>query len=90
MDGGNCYVKKSPYRKEWMGPADPLKKASTVKKINGRLLLLYSNKMTHSFKELTTVRDVLKKMYCLYKNLILQTDLLNAAVPKNYSAPKEN
>ena len=42
MDGYNCSVKKSPYMKEWMAQADPPKEASTVKKMNVRLLLLSS------------------------------------------------
>ena len=46
---------------EWMSQADPPKEASTVKKMNGRSLLLSSNKMTHYFKEWTTPSGVLKK-----------------------------
>ena len=33
-------LKKSPSMKEWMAQADPPKEASTIKKMNGRLLLL--------------------------------------------------
>ena len=48
--------------------------------------------MTHYFKEWTTVRDVLKKFYCLYKNLMLQRDP-KTTVPrkkiKAISTPKE-
>ena len=40
------------------------------------MLLLSSNKMTHYLKERTTVSGVLKKIYCLYKNLMLQIDPL--------------
>ena len=79
MDGCKYYVKKSTYMKEWMAPADPSKEASTVKKMDGRLLLLFSNKMTRYFKELTTVSGILKKIYCLYKNLMPQIDLLNSS-----------
>ena len=43
MDGCICSVKKSHYMKEWMAQADPLKEASRVKKINGRLLPISSN-----------------------------------------------
>ena len=71
---------------EWMSQADPPKEASTVKKMNGRSLLLSSNKMTHYFKEWTTPSGVLKKIYCLYENLMLQT----VAVPRNCSTPKGN
>ena len=40
MHGCNCSVKKSPSMKEWMAQADPPKEASTIKKMNDRLLLL--------------------------------------------------
>ena len=48
-------LKKSPYMKEWMAQVDPPKEATqvdppkeanTVKKMNGRSLLLFSNKTT--------------------------------------------
>ena len=45
-DGNNCSVKKSPYMKEWMAQADPPKEANGMKKLNGQLLLLSSNKTT--------------------------------------------
>ena len=76
MDVCNCSVKKSPYMKEWMPQVDPPKEVSTVKKINGQLLLLSLNEMTHYFKEFTTVSGVLKKICCLYKSLMLQIDPL--------------
>ena len=53
-------LKKSPYMKEWMAQVDPPKEATqvdppkeanTVKKMNGRSLLLSSNKTTLYFKE---------------------------------------
>ena len=62
--------------KEWMAQADPTKEASTVKKMNGRTLILSSNKMTHCFKEWTTPSGVFKKTYCLFKHLMLQIDPL--------------
>ena len=65
--------------KEWMAQVDPLKEASMVKKMNSRSLLLCSNKMSHYFKEWTTRSCVLKKLYYLYKNLILQIDLWNSS-----------
>ena len=61
-------LKESPSMKEWMAQADPTKEASTVKTMNGRSLLLSSNKMTHYFKEWTNPSGVLKKIYCLYQN----------------------
>ena len=33
---------------------------------------------------------VLKKIYCLYKYLMLQVDRLDSSFPKNYSNLKEN
>ena len=54
-------LKKSPYMKEWMTQADPPKEVSTVKKMNGRLLLLSSNKMSHCSKEWTTASGVFER-----------------------------
>ena len=59
---------------EWMAQAAPLREASTVKKMNDRSLLLSLNKITHYFKKWTTTSGVLKKIYCLYKNLMFQID----------------
>ena len=39
-------LNKSPHMKEWMAQADPPKEANTVKKMNGRYLLISSNKKT--------------------------------------------
>ena len=71
-----------------MAQADPPKETSTVKKINGRLLLVSSNKMKHYFKKWTTVNGVLKKIYCLYKNLIFQIDPLNISCSQNLQYPE--
>ena len=68
MDGSNCSVKKITLQKEWMAQGDPPKEANTVKKINGRSLLLSSNKTALYFKKWTTASSALKKIYCLYKN----------------------
>ena len=54
-------LKKSPSMKERMAETDPAEEANTFKKMNGRLLRLSSNKMTHYFKEWTKIIDVLKK-----------------------------
>ena len=70
-------LKKSPYMKEWIAQVELPKEASVVKKMNGRPLLLFSNKTTLYFKEWTTASGALKKIYCLYKNLMLQIDPLN-------------
>ena len=51
--------------------------------MNGRSLILFSNKITHCFKEwMTAVSGVLKKIYCLYKNLMLQIDPLSSCSQK--------
>ena len=41
-------LKKSPYMIEWMTQAAPLREASTVKKMNDRLLLFCLNKKKHT------------------------------------------
>ena len=56
-------LNKSPYVKEWMAHADPPREANTVKKMNGRSLLIFSNKTTHYFKEWTAAR-------CFEKNIL--------------------
>ena len=71
-------LNKSPYVKEWMAQADPPREANTVKKMNGRSLLIFSNKTTYYFKEWTAAR-CLKKIYCFHKNLLLQTDPLSSS-----------
>ena len=80
-------VKKSPYIKEWMAQAAPLREASAVKKMNDRSLLLSLNKITHYFKKWTT-SGVLKKICCLYKNLILQIDPLNSSCSQKQHYPE--
>ena len=76
-------LKRSLSMKEQMAQADPPEEARTVKKkMNGRLLLFSSSKMTYYFKEWTTPTGILKNIYCLYKNLMLQIDLLNSSCSK--------
>ena len=81
-------LEKSPYMKEWMAQADPPKEDCAVKKMNGRLLLLLSNKMTHYFKEWTTASGVLIKIYCPYKNLMLQIDPIQSSCSQKLQHPK--
>ena len=54
-------LKQLPSMKEWMVEADPPKEASPVKKMNGRPLLLLSNKITHNFNKCMTASGALKK-----------------------------
>ena len=58
----------SPYMKEWMAQADPPEEADTVKKLNGRSLLLSSNKTTLYFKEWTTAYRALKN-FIVFTNI---------------------
>ena len=89
MDGCNYSVKKSPCIKKWMAQVDPSKEASIVKKMNNHLLLLSSSKTTHCFKEWMAVSGVLKKIYCLYKNLMLQIDPLNSGCSQKLQRPEK-
>ena len=81
-------VNKSPKTIEWMAQTDPLREANTVKKINDRSLLLSLSKITHYFKKWTAASGVLKNIYCLYKNLMLQIDSLSSSCPQKQRYPK--
>ena len=65
MHGCDCSGKKSLSMKKWMVQGNPPKKVSMVKKINGRSLLLSSNKMARYFKNWTYPGGVLKKYMLL-------------------------
>ena len=75
--------------KESMAQADPPKEPNTVRKMNGRSLLLSSNKTTLYFKEWTTVSGALKKIYCLYKNMMLQIDPLTKSFSQKLQNPEK-
>ena len=45
---------KSPYLKKWMAQTDLPKESSTYERMNARVQLLSSNKVTQYFKEWTT------------------------------------
>ena len=79
MDDCNHSGKKSPQMIEWTAQVAPLLEASTVKKINDRSLLLSLNKITQYFKRWTTGSGALKKIYCLYKKVMLQIDPLKSS-----------
>ena len=57
-------LKKLPSMKKWMAQADP-KETRTIKKINGRSLLLSSIKMIHYFK--ASVHYFLSNFYFFIK-----------------------
>ena len=71
-----------------MAQAAPLREASTVKKMNDRSLLLSLNKITHYFKKWTTGSGVLKKICCLYKNVMFQMDPLKSSCSQKQQYPK--
>ena len=73
---------------EWMAQAAPLREASTVKKMNDRSLLLSLNEITHYFKKWTTGSDVLKNIYGLYKNVMLQIDPLKRSCSQKQQYPE--
>ena len=66
----------------------PLRGASTVKKMNDRSLLLSLNRTRHYFTKWSTASGVLKKVYRLYKNLMLQIDPLNSSCSQKQQYPK--
>ena len=72
-----------------MVQAAPLREVSTIKKMNDRLLLLSLDKITHYSKKWTTTSGVLKKIYCLAKNLMLQTDPLNSSYSQKQQYPQK-
>ena len=71
-----------------MSQAAPLTEASTVKKMNDRSLLLSLSKITHYFKKWTTGSGVLKKIYCLYKNVMLQIDPFKSSCSQKQQYPE--
>ena len=77
--------KKSPLMKGWMAKADPPIETNAVEKMNDRSLL---NKTTHYFREWTTASFILKKLYCLYKNLMFQIDPLSSNCSQRLLYPK--
>ena len=56
--------------------------------MNDRWLLLSLNKITHYFKKWTTGSGVLEKIYCLYKNVMLQIDPLKSSCSQKQQYPE--
>ena len=56
--------------------------------MNERSLLRSINEITHYFKKWTTGSGVLKKIYFLYKNVILQIDPLKSSCFQKQQYPK--
>ena len=57
--------------------------------MNDRSLLLSINEITHYFKNWTTGSGVLKKIYFLYKNVMLQIDPLKSSCSQRKEYPEE-
>ena len=85
MDGTYRFSKKII---EWMTQTAPYRKATAVKKMNDRSLLFSINEMTHYFKKWTTGSGVLKKIYFLKKNVMLQIDLLKSSCSQKQQYPE--
>ena len=61
-----------------------------LEKMNDGSLLLSINEITHYFKKWTTGSGVLKKIYFLYKNVMLQIDpLKSSCFQRKHKTPKE-
>ena len=84
----NAPLNKSPHMKQWMTQPYPPNEANTVKKMNRRSLFISSNKTTHYFKEWMAASCVLKKIYCLYKNLIFRIDPLSSSSSQKLHYPE--
>ena len=61
MNGSNCSVKNHPPRTNGLLKLILQKKPVQLKEMNVPWLLLSSNKMTHYFKELTSLSNILQK-----------------------------
>ena len=73
---------------EWMAQTAHYRKATRVKKMNDQSLLFSINEITHYFKKWTTGSGVLKKIYFLKKNVILQIDLLKSSCSQKQQYPE--
>ena len=59
-----------------------------LEKMNDGSLLLSINEITHYFKKWTTGSGVLKKIYFLYKNVMLQIDPLKSSCFQKQQYPE--
>ena len=57
--------------------------------MNDRSLLFSINEITHYFKKWTTGSGVLKKIYFLYKNVMLQIDPLKSSCSQKQQYPEK-
>ena len=73
---------------EWMAQTAHYRKATRVKKMNDQSLLFSINEITHYFKKWTTGSGVLKKIYFLKKNVMLQIDLLKSSCSQKQQYPE--
>ena len=73
---------------EWMAQTAYYRKATRVKKMNDQSLLFSINEITHYFKKWTTGSGVLKKIFFLYKNVMLQIDPLKSSCSQKQLYPE--
>ena len=59
-----------------------------LEKMNDGSLLLSINEITHYFKKWTTGSGVLKKIYFLYENVMLQIDALKSSYSQRKQYPE--
>ena len=85
-------LKVSPYMKEWMGQADPRKEANAVKIWMADCYSSLQINWHTTLKNWRLQMVFWEKIYCLYKNLTLQTDPVGSSCSqklKAVSTPKE-
>ena len=72
-----------------MAQAAPLRKPLQLKKMKDRSLVLSINEITHYFKKWTAESGNLKKIYFLYKSVMLQIDPLKSSCSQRKQYPEE-
>ena len=85
MDGSNCFSKKII---EWIAQTAHYRKATRIKQMNDQSLLFSINEITHNLKKWTAGSGVLKKIYFLKKNVMLQIDLLKSSCSQKQQYPE--
>ena len=77
MDGCNWSAKKITLHEKMDDSSQSPKRSQYGQNNEWPVANILFKEWTHYFKEWTTASGVLKKLYCLYKNLMLQIDPLN-------------
>ena len=73
--------------KKCMAQVDPVKEPGTVKKLNEVVTLLFK-KYHVLLSKINDCKCFLKNIYCLYKKLIIQIDLLDSNSSQNVLYPE--